>query len=151
MSQIYDWCVKLEHKLARNVTRSPNIAFIHFISHVRFMQPKQSSFVKSKQSKIPNRSFAARDVNSFILKLSVSLFDKNNSFIMATFKSLNTKKYTKSGPIVTPDLLYWKKLSVSQLNLKGKHILFIALILGSGFVKRVRSHRLYRCESRSSA
>lgn len=39
---------------------------------------------------------------------------------MTSFKSLHTKKYVKSGPVVTPDTLYWKKLSVStnKHNLK---------------------------------
>ncbi|XP_054730498.1 U3 small nucleolar RNA-associated protein 15 homolog [Anastrepha obliqua] len=34
---------------------------------------------------------------------------------MTQFKSLNTKKYIKTGKVVTPDTLYWKQLSVPTL------------------------------------
>lgn len=32
---------------------------------------------------------------------------------MASFKKLNPRIYAKSGPVLTPDNEYWKKLSVS--------------------------------------
>jgi hypothetical protein len=31
---------------------------------------------------------------------------------MAAFKKTNVKIYTKTGPDITPDTLYWKKLGV---------------------------------------
>ncbi|CAG9836855.1 unnamed protein product [Diabrotica balteata] len=34
---------------------------------------------------------------------------------MPAFKRLNTKIYQKSGPVITPDYIYWKKLSVPVL------------------------------------
>lgn len=46
---------------------------------------------------------------------------------MTSFKTLNTKKYIKQGPVVTPDTLYWKKLSVSAM----KHNLLI--LCGAAF------------------
>lgn len=33
---------------------------------------------------------------------------------MTSFKSLNIKKYPKTGQVVTPDTKYWKKLSVRR-------------------------------------
>ncbi|CAD7084700.1 unnamed protein product [Hermetia illucens] len=34
---------------------------------------------------------------------------------MSWFKAINTNKYIKTGPAITPDLVYWKKLSVPTL------------------------------------
>jgi len=33
---------------------------------------------------------------------------------MAAFKKTNVKIYTKTGPNITPDTLYWKKLGVCK-------------------------------------
>lgn len=31
---------------------------------------------------------------------------------MTSFKNLNPRIYQKSGPVITPDYVYWKKLGV---------------------------------------
>lgn len=53
-----------------------------------------------------------------------------------SFKKTNTQVFTKTGPVVTPDFKYWKKLGVCKNhknhNLKIKFCLFnFVLFLGS--------------------
>lgn len=50
-----------------------------------------------------------------------------------SFKKLNTKIYQKSGPIITPDYIYWKKLGVRKPLLQRYMLLlkFVTQISGS--------------------
>lgn len=53
-----------------------------------------------------------------------------------SFKKTNAQVFTKSGPVITPDYRYWKKLGVCKNhNLKIYLCLFkkIFIFLGSSF------------------
>lgn len=43
---------------------------------------------------------------------TTALVNCSNVSSMAAFKKTNVKIYTKTGPDITPDTLYWKKLGV---------------------------------------
>lgn len=47
---------------------------------------------------------------------------------MASFKKTNIKVFTKVGPELTPDNIYWKKYTVSRIStdLKDSTISFVA-------------------------
>lgn len=41
------------------------------------------------------------------------------------FKKTNTQVFTKTGPVVTPDFKYWKKLGVCKNHNLKNNFLFI--------------------------
>ena len=63
---------------------------------------------------------------------------------MASFKKLNTKVYPKSGPVLTPDTEYWKKLSVSASPYITSQTHAMCFCLGPDFGEGIRSDRLHR-------
>lgn len=87
-------------------------------------------------------------LNSFDNKIKVNLIK------MTSFKPLNSKKYTKQTQIQTPDSLYWKKLSVSEIYI---HLLtskftsaqnsiiwiFFFFLTVSSVSKRIWWHRIH--------
>lgn len=47
------------------------------------------------------------------LRIQLNCEQEENPCKMTSFKSLNTKKFAKTGQAVTADTLYWKRLNVS--------------------------------------
>jgi len=45
---------------------------------------------------------------------TTTIVNCSNVSSMAAFKKTNVKIYTKTGPDITPDTLYWKKLGVCK-------------------------------------
>lgn len=60
---------------------------------------------------------------------------------MSSFKKLNTKIFQKTGPVITPDYIYWKKQGVSIRDSNNSKLTIT--FKGSGINKRIWTNRLH--------
>jgi len=68
---------------------------------------------------------------------------------MAAFKKTNVKIYTKTGPNITPDTLYWKKLGVWKflncglIHLDSSWYWYFTVII----IIPLKVNKIYLCDS----